>query len=174
MIYGLYYLPLTQHKSLLTESYHFDDSKVLTPLVRANLMRAICTPGSDLHESCGWAIRSLSAQDISAGMLKAGGAYNLNAQAMDATIDLVREVLERGVDVREVYVDTIGAPEVYQRKLERVFPTVRVTVAKKADSLFPCVSAASVVAKVTRDVSCEVLCEGVESDRVCSSAQTRA
>ena len=90
-------------------------------------------------------------------MLRNGGTYNLNAQAMDTTIDLIRGVIDSGVNVREVYVDTIGVPAVYQRKLERIFPTVKVTVEKKADSLYPCVSAASVVAKVTRDVSCEAL-----------------
>ena len=83
--------------------------------------------------------------------------YNLNAQAMDATVELIKGVMDSGVNVEEVYVDTIGLPEVYQRKLERVFPTVRVRVEKKADSLFPVVSAASVVAKVSRDVSCEVM-----------------
>jgi ribonuclease H2 subunit A len=157
MIYGVYYLPIELHHTLLTQTYHFDDSKALTPSVRANLTKAVCTPTSDLYESCGWAIRSLSARDIGAGMLQNGGAYNLNAQAMDATIDLIRGVLEKGVNVREIYVDTIGNPVVYQKKLERVFPTIKITVEKKADSLYPCVSAASVVAKVTRDVSCERL-----------------
>ena len=55
-------------------------------------------------------------------MLRAGGTYNLNAQAMDATIELIRGVIDMGVNVREVYVDTIGIPSVYQRKLERIFP----------------------------------------------------
>ncbi|KAL2158732.1 hypothetical protein VTH06DRAFT_3923 [Thermothelomyces fergusii] len=85
------------------------------------------------------------------------GAYNLNAQAMDATVELVRQVCARGVNVREIYVDTVGPPAAYQARLERVFPTARVTVAKKADSLYPCVSAASVCAKVTRDVALEIL-----------------
>ena len=121
-------------------------------------MTQVCTPSTALHDSCGWAIRSLSAADIGAGMLSKQ-QYNLNAQAMDATIDLIKGIMESGVNVKEVYIDTIGQPEVYQRRLEKVFPTTRVRVEKKADSLFPVVSAASVVAKVTRDVSCEVLWE---------------
>lgn len=159
MIYGVYYLPVEIQQMLLTKIYHFDDSKALTPDVRARLMKAVCTDSTDLYQSCGWAIRSLSARDIGAGMLKNGGSYNLNAQAMDATVDLIRGVLDKGVNVTEIYVDTIGAPTVYQKKLERIFPTIKITVEKKADSLYPCVSAASVVAKVTRDVSCEKLYE---------------
>ncbi|KAJ9651346.1 hypothetical protein H2198_007569 [Neophaeococcomyces mojaviensis] len=165
MVYGIFYLPIELQHSLLAETHHFDDSKVLTPLVRAKLMKAVCTPKTDLFQSCGWAVKSLSAQDIGAGMFKNGGAYNLNAQAMDATIELIRGVIERGVNVQEIYVDTIGQPAAYQKKLERIFPTVKITVEKKADSLFPCVSAASVVAKVTRDVSCEVLYSGITANR---------
>lgn len=82
--------------------------------------------------------------------------YNLNAQAMDATIDLIKAVFAQGVNVKEIYIDTIGQPATYQKKLERIFPTVDITVAKKADSLYPCVSAASVCAKVTRDAALDV------------------
>lgn len=78
---------------------------------------------------------------------------------MDATIHLIKTVYEMGVNVREIYIDTIGQPGPYQKKLERIFPTASITVAKKADSLYPCVSAASVCAKVTRDRALEVLYE---------------
>ena len=155
MVYGLLYLPLTLHHSLLAETHHFDDSKVLTPTVRSNLLEKLCTPGSDLFENCGWATRIMSARDIGANMLKPA-IYNLNAQAMDATIALIQQVLDAGINVKEVYIDTIGKEEIYQRKLERVFPTLTITVAKKADSLYPSVSAASVCAKVTRDAALEV------------------
>ncbi|CAI7670899.1 unnamed protein product [Penicillium manginii] len=163
MVYGAFYLPLDLHHSLLAEEHSFDDSKVLTPGVRANLMRLLNTPGENLYESCGYAIKLLSARDIGSGMMKPGTAvYNLNAQAMDATIEIIRGVVEeRGVDVKEVYIDTIGNPATYQQKLERIFPSMKITVAKKADSLYPCVSAASVAAKVTRDVALEVLYEAV-------------
>lgn len=155
MVYGLFYLPLSQHRALLAETHHFDDSKVLTPAVRSSLMRTLCTPLTDLYASCGWATRVMSARDISASMLRPN-PYNLNAQAMDATIDLIQQVFERGINVKEIYIDTIGSPAVYQKKLEKIFPTTRITVAKKADSLYPCVSAASVCAKVTRDAALEV------------------
>ena len=99
----------------------------------------------------------MSAEDISAGMLRPNkGMYNLNAQAMDATIELIQGVLQRGVNVKEIYIDTIGPPQTYQKKLSNIFPTIAITVAKKADSLYPCVSAASVCAKVTRDAALEV------------------
>ena len=156
MVYALLYLPITSQKPLLADTHHFDDSKVLTPKVRSNLMETLCKPDSDLYHTCGWATRVMSARDISAGMLKAVGTYNLNAQAMDATIDLIHEVFAKGINIKEIYIDTIGTPSVYQKKLERIFPTAQVTVAKKADSLYPCVSAASVCAKVTRDAALEV------------------
>ncbi|EKV16668.1 Ribonuclease [Penicillium digitatum] len=163
MVYGAFYLPLDLHHSLLTEKHSFDDSKVLTPAVRENLMHLLNTPGYPLFESCGYAVKVLSARDISSGMMRSPTAvYNLNAQAMDATVEIIRGVVEdRGVDVREVYIDTIGNPATYQQKLERIFPSLKITVAKKADSLYPCVSAASVVAKVTRDVALEVMYEAV-------------
>ncbi|KAF1990605.1 ribonuclease H-like protein [Aulographum hederae CBS 113979] len=174
MVYGIFYLPIPLHHSLLAETHHFDDSKVLTPAVRSALMQTLCTPDSpsttpsttgstlpSLYASSGWATTLLSARSISSHMLPpaTSGPYNLNAQAMDATIELITGVLSRGVNVKEIYVDTIGRPETYQKKLEKIFPMCRVTVAKKADSLYPCVSAASVCAKVTRDAALEVLWE---------------
>lgn len=157
MVYGVFFLPLPLSDPLLRETHHFDDSKVLTPAVRSQLMTALCTTGSDLAESCGFAISALSARDISSGMMRPGANYNLNAQAMDATVDLIKGVFARGVNIQEIYVDTVGQPAAYQAKLQRFFPATKITVAKKADSLYPCVSAASVCAKVTRDAALEVL-----------------
>ncbi|KAI9657012.1 MAG: hypothetical protein M1821_003178 [Bathelium mastoideum] len=156
MVYALFYLPLPLHRSLLAETHHFDDSKVLTPNVRSSLMEKLCTADTDLYRHCGWATTVMSARDISAGMLKPFGSYNLNAQAMDVTVELLRGVLNMKVNVKEVYIDTIGSPAIYQKKLERIFPTLQITVAKKADSLYPCVSAASVCAKVTRDAALDL------------------
>lgn len=162
MVYALFYLPIELHHSLLADTHHFDDSKVLKADVRSDLMRTLCTQGTDLYKAGGWATRLLSAQDISAHMLQPS-VYNLNAQAMDATIDLIKEVLVKGVNVKEIYIDTIGKPEIYQKKLERIWPTISITVAKKADSLYPVVSAASVCAKVTRDAALDVCYEPYHS-----------
>lgn len=174
MVYGTYYLPISLHRSLLADTHGFDDSKVLKPEFRAELMERICTPPTTLSkdseketpdEKClfsnsGYGVSVLSAASISAAML-APSPYNLNAQAVDATIGLIRGVIERGVNVREIFIDTIGQPGPYQVRLERVFPGRRVTVEKKADSLYPVVSAASVVAKVTRDVGLEGMYGGL-------------
>lgn len=47
-----------------------------------------------------------------------------------------------------MYVDTVGDPEKYRIKLSEKFPAIKFVVAKKADSLYPVVSGASIVAKV--------------------------
>ncbi|KAI9819813.1 MAG: hypothetical protein M1832_003888 [Thelocarpon impressellum] len=155
MVYGVFYLPTRSERPLLSNTHHFDDSKVLTPATRSALMRALCAEDSDLHDACGWATSVLSARAISAAMLGRAGTHNLNAQAQAATVALISGVLARGVRLSHIYVDTVGPPASYQARLARFFPTVPITVAKKADSLYPCVSAASVCAKVTRDAALE-------------------
>jgi ribonuclease H2 subunit A len=150
MVYAVAYCPLSYKDTLKTLS--FADSKVLTPKVRSDLLEQLCSPTSDhLHHSVGWSARVMTASDISANMLSPIG-YNLNAQAHDTTIALIRQIISLGVNVREIYVDTVGPEVSYQAKLQRHFPGAAVTVTKKADSKFPIVSAASVCAKVTRDV----------------------
>ncbi|KAI6249465.1 Ribonuclease H2 subunit A [Erysiphe necator] len=159
MVYGAFYLPVSLSDFLLRKTHQFDDSKNLTHTVRSDLMRKVCTEGTDLYEHCGWAVEVMSARDISSNMMKPGVSYNLNAQAMDATIGLINQIHNKGVNLKEIYIDTIGKPETYQKKLEAIFPNIKITVSKKADSLFPCVSAASVCAKVTRDAALELLYE---------------
>ncbi|KAI1316076.1 Ribonuclease H2 subunit A [Mortierella claussenii] len=145
MVYGICYCPLSKADELA--DLGFADSKTLKENERDNLLEVI-TSRPDL---IGWSVRVLSPMDISNSMLRKD-KYNLNALAHDTTIQLIRETLASGVNLKEIYVDTVGPPETYQRKLENLFPSVtKIIVAKKADSKYPIVSAASICAKVTRD-----------------------
>lgn len=150
MVYACAYCPLSYKEDLAKTGY--DDSKALTPQARVNLLSKIRA-----DQNVAWAVRVMSARDISSGMLRPKvSAYNLNSQAHDATIELIQQVLRRGVNVQEIYVDTVGPPQTYQAKLSARFPGIQIVVAKKADSLYPIVSAASICAKVTRDMCLEV------------------
>lgn len=144
MVYGIVYCAEACHDEL--KSLGVDDSKVLSEAKRDEMARIIL----EHPDKFGWAVHSLSPQYISRGMNRRG-KYNLNSISHDTAIGLIREAIERGVNVTKVFVDTVGPPEKYQAKLEALFPDIFFTVAKKADSLFPCVSAASIMAKTTRD-----------------------
>ncbi|ANB15887.1 Rnh201p [Sugiyamaella lignohabitans] len=152
MVYAVSYCKVDYKQKLAAVG--FDDSKVLTHQTRSDLLEKMCTD-EELKSNIGWATTIMTARDISSGMLRPDnhGPYNLNEQAHDTTMALIDQVLKRGVNVVEAYVDTVGPPAKYQDKLSKRFPSIKFTVAKKADSLYPIVSAASICAKVTRDAS---------------------
>ncbi|KAM3122903.1 hypothetical protein ACQ2H7_003871 [Candidozyma auris] len=155
MVYGISYC-LESYQEGLKKKYGFADSKTLKDSRRQELFQLIDQEDHELHRNVGWATCTMTAKDISSGMLRSAlgqGAYNLNEQAHDTTIALISEVIKSGVNVRKIFVDTVGPPAAYQAKLQRVFSGVDVTVTKKADSIYPIVSTASVVAKVTRDLN---------------------
>lgn len=78
---------------------------------------------------------------------------NLNKISEQAAFGLIRKVLACGVNLKRVYVDTVGNPDKYRQKFEYEFKgqEIKFTVESKADDTYPVVSAASICAKVTRD-----------------------
>jgi len=144
MVYGIAFCPVSKKEDL--EALGVDDSKQLTEDQREKLLKIVLDNSSYI----GWAIDIISARFISTSMNKRA-KYNLNTISHDTAIALIQGAIDRGVNVTEVFVDTVGPPEKYQAMLEGVFPGISITVAKKADSLYKCVSAASICAKVARD-----------------------
>lgn len=144
MVYGSAFCKVSDEPKL--RAMGFADSKTLSEDQREELWAGVKSCGH-----IGWAIRVLHANEISHGMLRRPAPYNLNAMSHDAAIGLVQQVLDLGVNLRYLYVDTVGNEETYQAKLQNLFPSLSVTVCKKADSIYPVVSAASICAKVPRD-----------------------
>ncbi|KAI9341732.1 ribonuclease H-like domain-containing protein [Obelidium mucronatum] len=146
MVYACAFAPLV--KKALVKGIGVDDSKKLTEQDREALFVKMMT--TEYKDWIGFAVTAISPRDISEGMLRRT-KYNLNQQAYDTTIALIRDTLKKGVNVTEIYVDTVGKEKPYQEVLERHFPGISITVTTKADSKFPIVSAASIFAKVIRD-----------------------
>eukprot|EP00112_Aurelia_sp_Birch-Aquarium-sp1_P026150 Seg909.14 transcript_id=Seg909.14/GoldUCD/mRNA.D3Y31 product="Ribonuclease H2 subunit A" protein_id=Seg909.14/GoldUCD/D3Y31 len=144
LVYGICYCPLEEDQRL--GELGFADSKTLTEDAREELFGKIDTN----KDFIGWMIELISPTFISNKMLQRT-KYSLNAVSHDSAIGLVKRALERGVNVKELYVDTVGDATKYQAKLSEIFPNIEVTVTPKADSKFPIVSAASICAKVSRD-----------------------
>ncbi|KAL8451752.1 hypothetical protein Emed_001914 [Eimeria media] len=144
LVYACFFCPSSALQKL--EALKVDDSKKLSEEQREAAFEAI----RNQKDSFGWRIHSISPQEISAKMLRKR-KVSLNDISHDAAADLIASVCKEGVLVSEVYVDTVGKADQYEKKLQRLFPSIKITVREKADSLFPVVSAASILAKVTRD-----------------------
>lgn len=144
MVYGISYSPLSR-KQLLVD-LGCADSKSLTEKKRDEIFDGMC----EHKGSIGWAIEAISPNVIANSMYRRA-KVSLNEVSMISAIGLIERAIEMGANVTEIYVDTVGKPETYQARLNRVFPDVKIVVAKKADSTYPIVSAASICAKVSRD-----------------------
>ena len=144
MVYAYAACPIAAKDELAAMG--FADSKALNKQQRETLLRRLTdSPLLQQHSLV------LSPQQLSADMQRSA-RVSLNVISHDAAIALIHHAIEqRGLRLAEVYVDTVGEPRSYAAKLEAHFPHLRFTVTAKADSLFPVVSAASIVAKCNRD-----------------------
>lgn len=126
----------------------FADSKKLTDDRRKELLIDI-----NSNDQLGYIMTYMTARDISSDMMAPWRLIrNLNQQAHECTMDLIQNLLDKGLNVQHLYIDTVGPPDSYRRKLELRFPMIGdIRVEKKADDKFPIVSGASVCAKVSRD-----------------------
>jgi ribonuclease H2 subunit A len=134
-----FFVPLKPFAALLV------DSKTLKEEKREELYESL-----KLDKSLGWAVDVIDPRELSAKML-AKNKTNLNEISHNSAMGLIKRVLDMGVLLTEAYLDTVGDPDKYRIKLSERFPSIKFVVSKKADSLFPIVSGASIVAKVTRD-----------------------
>lgn len=159
MVYGICFCPVSRHDDL--KAAGVADSKTLTEDQREQIFEII-HKNSDY---IGWSLEVISPLYISNCMYKRP-KVSLNEVSHNSAISLIKRAIAAGVKVAEVYVDTVGPPEKYQDKLQDIFPTIKITVAKKADALFPCVSGASICAKVARDRALKnwKFPEGIEID----------
>lgn len=144
MVYAICYCPLSRLTDL--EALKVADSKTLSESERDRLFAKMEEDG----DFVGWALDVLSPNLISTSML-GRVKYNLNSLSHDTAAGLVQYALDQGVKVAQVFVDTVGLPETYQKRLQQCFPDIEVTVKAKADAIYPVVSAASICAKVARD-----------------------
>lgn len=152
MVYGISYCPLNSKEALV--ELGCADSKQLTEEKRDIIFNDMNT--LEYANSCiGWAVEIISPNVISNSMYRRSKC-SLNEVSMDSAMGLIQRAIDAGVNIAEVYVDTVGPPEKYQEKLLKRFPNFKITVAKKADSTYPIVSAASICAKVTRDHALKV------------------
>ncbi|XP_021939676.1 ribonuclease H2 subunit A isoform X2 [Zootermopsis nevadensis] len=149
MVYGICYCPLSKAENI--KALGCADSKSLTEEKRELVFEKLCKE----TEYVGWAVEAIAPNSICNSMLRRQ-KHSLNQVAQDSTVGLITKAKDSGINISEVYIDTVGIPEKYQEKLSEIFPEIKITVSKKADAIYPIVSAASICAKVSRDRALKV------------------
>jgi len=136
MIYGAAFWNRSQDDTI-PKGFH--DSKQLSDDTRTKLFQQILRKTPEM----GFCIRVLESSEISRNMLRKE-PYNLNQMSHDAAIGMVRQLLQAGVQIETCYIDTVGNPESYKRRLDQEFPGIEFVVESKADAKYASCSAGSV------------------------------
>lgn len=151
MVYGCCCWPISLKDSL--SSIGFFDSKQVTKENREFFYAIL----QQLHTKCLYIERKiLEPTALSDSMLRKSGE-NLNQLSYNTVFSLIKSAVSQ-LNVRKIFVDTVGKPQFFQKLLEEEFalyPQLDFTASEKADAKFPVVSAASIVAKVNRDFCVE-------------------
>lgn len=146
-MYAVAYCPVSCADRL--DGFGFADSKQLSEKQRDELLVTINNNSSWLK----YKTRSLTSKYLSNSMLRRQ-PVSLNTISYDTAIQLIQALIDDHVDIRELYIDTVGDAVRYKQRLHELFPQIdRIIVESKADSTYKIVSAASIVAKTTRDHS---------------------
>ena len=128
--------------------FHFDDSKKLTPQKRENLYEKINQYSNIIQ----YEKKIISPEEISYKMLKRK-KISLNTISHEAALELIINSKKKGANIKKIRIDTVGNPIDYKNYLSNILndENIEIRVESKADANYPCVSAASIIAKVTRD-----------------------
>lgn len=149
LIYAAAFWPVTEDENI-KKLYNFDDSKKLKEGERDKMLDQILS-----HPSIGYVIEEITAEDLSEDMLRVN-PISLNTLSYSAVIRMLSTIRDHEPNppcVTDVFVDTVGDPEFYKSKLTSALGKDygNFIIEKKADAKYKVVSAASIIAKTTRD-----------------------
>ena len=162
MVYACAYWK-EEYDENIRKKFKFNDSKALKPEEREKMFEQIKSHPNIIR----YELIVLTSDYISKEMLKRQ-KVSLNQISQDSAKSLIKTAIDKKVNVRKIFVDTVGPAGSYQTLLKNSLEdrTIEVTVEPKADAKFECVSAASIVAKVTRDKNIEII---EKEDKDCGS-----
>ena len=147
MVYACAYWK-EEYDDNIRKKFKFNDSKALKAEEREKMFQQIKSHPNIIR----YELIILPSDLISSDMLKRE-KISLNQISHDSAIELIGMALNKKVNIRKIYVDTVGPPDKYKEIIDKKLnnKNIEVIVEKKADAKFECVSAASIVAKITRD-----------------------
>ncbi|EJW02092.1 ribonuclease HII [Edhazardia aedis USNM 41457] len=119
----------------------FTDSKAIAESKRNEFLKII-------EKEYSYVYTAIHPQYISHQM----SVESLNDIAYKVVINILKTIVNSKLyNISCVYLDALGPNTTYMRILEKNFPKIKFVVECKADSTYPVVAGASIVAKVTRD-----------------------
>ena len=162
MVYACTYWKEEYDKDI-RKKFKFNDSKALRAEEREKMFENIKSHPNIIR----YELIILPPDYISKEMLKRE-KVSLNQISQDSAKKLIKMAMDKKANIRKIFVDTVGPAESYEILLKKSLPddTIQVKVEPKADATYECVSAASIVAKVTRDSIIETL---EKTDKECGS-----